>query len=81
MLARTGVETHDEGLERRSGERRTTGSATDVSRVEHENLFRQVHDILRRVEKIELEMHVHDARLEALEKASVDTTRRARRSK
>jgi hypothetical protein len=52
-----------------------------VSRVEHENLFRQVHDILRRVEKIELEMHVHDARLEALEKASVDTTRRARRSK
>ena len=79
MLLRSDVETH--GQERRTGKRGTTGSATDVSRVEHENLYRQVHDILRRVEKIELEIHAHNARLEGLEKTSADTTRRSGRLK
>jgi hypothetical protein len=53
----------------------------DVSRLEHENLFRQVHDVIRRIERIELELHSQDARLEALEQASGETTRSYRRPK
>ena len=55
-------------VDRRIGERRLTGSEVDVSRVEHENLFRQVDEVLRRVKRIELELGQHHARIEALER-------------
>jgi hypothetical protein len=54
-----------------------TGSALDVSRVEHENLFRQVDEVLRRITRMELELCEHDARLEALEHASGEASRRS----
>jgi phage shock protein A len=62
-------------LERRVADRRTSGSAVDVSRLEHENLFRQVDEVLRRVSRLELEMNTHQARIEALEKFARDVLR------
>ena len=57
-----------EDTERRSRERRVSGgSAIDVSRVEYENLFRQVDEVLRRITRIELALHHLDARIENLE--------------
>ena len=42
----------------------------DVSRIEHENLFRQVDEVLRRVARVELELRQQDARIEAIENAT-----------
>ena len=57
-----------EVTERRVSERRLSGgSAIDVSRLEYENLFRQVDEVLRRITRIELALHHLDARIEALE--------------
>ena len=70
-----------ERAERRVGDRRLTGSAMDVSRLEHENLFRQVDEVLRRVARMELELHQHDARIEALENASAGLSQRQKRAK
>jgi hypothetical protein len=57
-----------EGSERRVRERRLTGGgAIDVSRLEYENLFRQVDEVLRRITRIELALHHLDARIETLE--------------
>jgi len=67
MLLLNCVSAHDQRMDRRVGERRLTGNAMDVSRIEHENLFRQVDEVLRRIARIELELHHLDARIEALE--------------
>jgi hypothetical protein len=75
------VDGHNERVERRVGERRLTGSALDVSRVEHENLFRQVDEVLRRITRIERELCEQGARLEALEHASGNASPRMKRSK
>ena len=56
-----------EGSERRVRDRRLSGSALDVSRLEYENLFRQVDEVLRRIARIELALHRLDARIETLE--------------
>lgn len=54
--------------ERRVRERRLSGgSAIDVSRIEYENLFRQVDEVVRRMTRIELALHHLDARIEVLE--------------
>jgi hypothetical protein len=66
------VDGRDQKVERRIRDRRITGSALDVSRMEHENLFRQVDEVLRRISRIELHLHQLDARLEALEHKSDD---------
>jgi hypothetical protein len=58
-----------------------SGNALDVSRVEHENLFRQVDEALRRIARIELELHRQDARIEALENPSGPVSSGATRSK
>jgi hypothetical protein len=58
-----------------------TGSAMDVARLEHENLFRQVDEVMRRIARIELELHHHDARIESLERASDDASTRRRHAK
>jgi hypothetical protein len=69
-------------IERRtSPDRRMSGSALDVSRVEHENLFRQVDEALRRIARIELELHRQDARIETLEHASGGASPGAKRTK
>jgi hypothetical protein len=75
------VDGPNERVERRIADRRLTGSALDVSRVEHENLFRQVDEVLRRIARMELELCQHGARLEALEQASGDASRRSNRPK
>jgi hypothetical protein len=77
----SGVNGRDGGTERRRSDRRITGSATDVSRIEHENLFRQVDEVLRRVARIELELHQHEARIEAIENATGVASRNQKRSK
>jgi len=65
-----------EGSERRVRERRlSSGSAIDVSRLEYENLFRQVDEVLRRITRIELALHHLDARIEALENSGSRTHR------
>jgi hypothetical protein len=63
------VDGRNDRAERRIGDRRLTGSALDVSRLEHENLFRQVDEVLRRITRMELELREQEARLEALENA------------
>jgi hypothetical protein len=68
-------------VERRVADRRLTGSEMDVSRLEHENLFRQVDEVLRRIARIELELHHHEARIEALENVSTDLSIRQKRAK
>jgi hypothetical protein len=70
MLFRDVVGGRDHNVERRIRDRRITGSALDVSRLEHENLFRQVDEVLRRIARIELQLHHLDARLEALKDRS-----------
>jgi hypothetical protein len=64
------VSGQQERIERRVADRRTSGSAVDVSRGEHENLFHQVDEVLRRVSRLELEMNTYQARLDALEKVA-----------
>jgi hypothetical protein len=64
-----------------SRDRRITGNAMDVSRIEHENLFRQVDEVLRRITRIELQLHQHDARLESLEAMNGGASRSLRRPK
>jgi hypothetical protein len=75
------VSGHNNGVERRVADRRLTGSEMDVSRLEHENLFRQVDEALRRIARIELELHHHEARIEALENVSTDLSQRQKRAK
>ncbi len=53
----------------------------DVSRIEHENLFRQVDEVLRRITRIELELRQHDARLEAIENVVGSPSRNHKRTK
>ena len=76
-----GVNGRDGRTERRSSERQVTGSAMDVSRIEHENLFRQVDEVLRRVARVELELRQQDARIEAIENATGIASRNPKRSK
>jgi len=57
----------DHVVERRVRERQLRGNAIDVSRLEYENLFRQVDEVLRRMTRIELTLHRLDARIETLE--------------
>ena len=71
----------EDRVERRHTERRASGSATDVSRIEHENLFRQVDEVLRRIVRIELELREHDARLDVVESAVGGASRNSKRSK
>lgn len=71
----------DQVERRRFGERRLTGSEVDVSRVEHENLYRQVDQVLRRVKRIELELAQHHAKIDALEEASGEASHRHERPK
>jgi hypothetical protein len=73
------VSGQQERVERRVADRRTSGSAVDVSRLEHENLFRQVDEVLRRLSRLELEMSTHQSRIEALEKAARDVLAQQRR--
>jgi hypothetical protein len=61
------VSTGDHGVERRISERRLSGNAIDVSRLEYENLFRQVDEVLRRITRMELALKRLDTRLETLE--------------
>jgi hypothetical protein len=75
------VNERDDRVERRVADRRLTGSAIDVSRLEHENLFRQVDEVMRRVARIELDLHRHDARIEALESLADDASNRQKRAK
>jgi hypothetical protein len=67
MLFSAAVSARGQRVERRVGERRMTGSEVDVSRLEYENLFRQVDEVLRRLTRMELALHHLDARIEALE--------------
>ena len=67
----------DHVVERRVRERRLRGNAIDVSRLEYENLFRQVDEVLRRMTRIELALHRLDARIETLE-GDVNRTRPSR---
>ena len=39
----------------------------DVTRLEHENLYEQVEEVLRSLRRIETELHIHRERLDALE--------------
>jgi hypothetical protein len=55
-----------------------TGSALDVSRLEYENLFRQVDEVLRRLTRIELALHHLDARIEALEDGGAGSSKPSR---
>ena len=50
--------------ERRSGERRSFPSETaDVTRLEHENLYEQVEEILRMLRRMEAELRELDRRV------------------
>ena len=40
----------------------------DVTRLEHENLYGQVEEILRMLHRIELELHAQRARIDAVER-------------
>jgi hypothetical protein len=53
--------------ERRERERRTTLRAVDVTRIEHENLFGQVAELLRLVRRMEGELQSQRSRIERLE--------------
>jgi hypothetical protein len=75
VLCELPVSAGDHGTERRIGERRLRGNAIDVSRLEYENLFRQVDDVVRRIQRIELTLHRLDARLETLENARIGNNR------
>src|SRR5579871_5112300 len=56
-------------VERRRGERRKpAGDCVDVTRLEHENLYGQVEEILRSLRRIENELHVYGDRIRALER-------------
>ncbi len=76
---KSGVSGQQERVERRVADRRTSGSAVDVSRLEHENLFRQVDEVLRRLSRLELEMSTHQSRIETLEKVARDVLAQQRR--
>ncbi len=55
-------------VERRRGERRASaGDSVDVTRLEHENLYGQVEEILRSLRRIEHELHVQSGRITTLE--------------
>jgi hypothetical protein len=63
-------------VERRSRERRNTerrqqppGHLVDVTRMEHENLCRQVDDVLRLLRRMEAELQRHQQRIEKIEAA------------
>jgi hypothetical protein len=65
-------------VERRSGQRRNVerrqhapGDAIDVTRLEHENLCRQVDEVLRMLRRIEAEAQRQLLRIERIETAIV----------
>ncbi len=53
--------------ERRERERRITLRAVDVTRIEHENLFGQVAELIRLVRRMEGELQSQQSRIERLE--------------
>ena len=63
--------------ERRERERRTSPlSAVDVTRIEHENLYGQVTELLRLVRRMEAEVENQRLRLERLESTPEGLTAR-----
>jgi hypothetical protein len=55
-------------MERRRSERRLpAGQSVDVTRLEHENLCRQMDEALRMLRRIEAELHTQSARIAMLE--------------
>lgn len=54
--------------ERRDGDRRSPSTALDVTRLEHENLYGQVEEVLRALRRIELELQAQGERLEIVER-------------
>lgn len=62
--------------ERRRGDRRTfPGQHIDVTRLEHENLCKQMDEVLRVIRRIEAELRAHADRIAVLE-SSVAFARR-----
>jgi hypothetical protein len=68
--------------ERRSGERRggaerrtVPGAAVDVTRLEHENLFQQVGELIRMVHRVEHQLNTVMKRLDQLENRLVGSRR------
>ena len=58
-------------VERRAHERRTLPSqSADVSRLEHENLCKQMDQVLRTLHRIETELDAQSDRIAALENGS-----------
>jgi hypothetical protein len=54
--------------ERRRGERRSfPGQQIDVTRLEHENLCRQIDEVLRSIRRIEAELRTQADRIAVLE--------------
>jgi hypothetical protein len=59
-------------VERRARDRRTMPSEhLDVTRLEHENLCRQMDEVLRMLRRFETELHAQSDRIAALENGSV----------
>jgi hypothetical protein len=64
-----GVSTERRVADRRYGDRRSTpGASMDVSRIEHENLYRQVEEVMRILQRIEKELEGNRRRIETVER-------------
>ena len=63
--------------DRRQVDRRTPGELTDVTRVEHENLFRVVEELLRKTRDLESAVRSFEARLAQLDGNGGPVSRRA----
>jgi len=64
--------------ERRNGDRRSTpGAAIDVTRIEHENLYGQVEEILRVIRRVENDLRSVGERLGRVE-SDVDLMARSK---
>ena len=64
--------------ERRNGDRRSTpGAAIDVTRIEHENLYGQVEEILRIIRRVENDLRSVGERLGRVE-SDVDLMARSK---
>jgi hypothetical protein len=58
------------GVDRRQRERRTLpGQHTDVTRLEHENLCKQMDEVLRTLRRLETELRAQAGRLSVVESA------------
>lgn len=56
-------------------DRRAPGAAVDVMRIEHENLYDEVGEVLRMLRRMEGELHEVSRRLVRLEESHVEVRR------